>query len=53
MPIPQNGQTFSNNLWAVADKLLAFVGSFCGICAQALTVGQEREKSQKCEYLDN
>ena len=36
-PIPQNGQTHSNNSSAVGDKLFECVWPFCGIGVKGLT----------------
>ena len=34
MPTPQNGQTHSNNLSAIADELFECIWTFCGIGGQ-------------------
>ena len=51
VPIPQNGQTHSNNLSALADELFECVWPFCGV--DALRVKRQPHKMAKHTQINS
>ena len=49
MPTPQNGQTQSNNLSAVADELFECVWSFYGVGALRVKLMYSEVYSEPCQ----